>query len=76
MYIVLASTSTSLGDLPVESLTPRRSQAGLAGLVGARAEQCGGYDELIECEMTGYLSKQSRTFDVIVCADTLCYFGN
>ncbi len=40
------------------------------------ARKRGGYDELIECEMTGYLSAHSEAFDVIVCADTLCYFGN
>lgn len=42
----------------------------------AEARKRGSYDELIECEMTGYLSKQSRAFDVIISADTLCYFGN
>ena len=33
------------------------------------------YDDLVECELTDYLSAASDTFDLIVSADTLCYFG-
>jgi predicted TPR repeat methyltransferase len=33
------------------------------------------YDELVKCELTAYLAGCSETFDVIVSADTLVYFG-
>ena len=34
------------------------------------------YDELVEAELTSYLVQQIRAFDLIVFADTLCYFGD
>jgi predicted TPR repeat methyltransferase len=33
------------------------------------------YDELIVAELTQYLSEHQAEFDLIVSADTLCYFG-
>src|SRR5436189_1242212 len=33
------------------------------------------YDELFKCELTAYLAGCDETFDVIVSADTLVYFG-
>lgn len=33
------------------------------------------YDELIEAELTQYLQQHPDSYDVIVSADTLCYFG-
>jgi predicted TPR repeat methyltransferase len=33
------------------------------------------YDELVEAELTVYLQSVERRFDLVVCADTLCYFG-
>jgi predicted TPR repeat methyltransferase len=41
-----------------------------------RAERRGGYDELVEAELTAYIRARSAQFDVIVSADTLCYFGD
>jgi predicted TPR repeat methyltransferase len=41
----------------------------------AKARQRGGYDELVQGEMTQYLSAHEAEFDLIVSADTLCYFG-
>ena len=34
------------------------------------------YDALVKGELTAYLGSQTAAFDVIVCADTLCYFGS
>lgn len=34
------------------------------------------YDDLVETELTSYLATQAQTFDLIVFADTLCYFGD
>ena len=33
------------------------------------------YDELLEVEIEAYLKKNPTRFDLIVCSDTLCYFG-
>ncbi len=36
----------------------------------------GGYDELDRAELTAWLAARPATFDLIVSADTLCYFGD
>lgn len=41
-----------------------------------RAEQRGGYDVLHKAELTHYLQTQPGRFDLVISADTLCYFGN
>lgn len=33
------------------------------------------YDHLIQADLTRFLAKQEDTWDLVVCADTLCYFG-
>ena len=40
-----------------------------------QAKEKNVYDELVKAELTGYLQGRSDAFDVIVSADTLCYFG-
>lgn len=34
------------------------------------------YDELIEAELTQKLQQDADAYDLVVCADTLCYFGD
>jgi predicted TPR repeat methyltransferase len=41
----------------------------------AQAREKDVYDELLKAELTAYLSSCEETFDVIVSADTLVYFG-
>jgi predicted TPR repeat methyltransferase len=41
----------------------------------AHAEARGVYDELVKRELTAYLGESAEAFDVIISADTLCYFG-
>jgi predicted TPR repeat methyltransferase len=41
-----------------------------------RARRRGGYDALVEGELTAHLESQSSAFDVVVSADTLVYFGD
>jgi predicted TPR repeat methyltransferase len=43
-------------------------------LVRAKAKNV--YDVLVKAELTTYLQDHSNAFDVIVSADTLCYFGS
>lgn len=40
------------------------------------ARRRGGYDELVAAELSGYLAQCRQTWDVIVSADTLVYFGD
>jgi predicted TPR repeat methyltransferase len=47
----------------------------LSGQMLAKARAGGHYDELVQAELTEYLGSQQTRFDLIVCADTLCYFG-
>jgi predicted TPR repeat methyltransferase len=41
----------------------------------AQAKEKQVYDELVHAELTGYISRHTAAFDVIVSADTLVYFG-
>jgi predicted TPR repeat methyltransferase len=45
-----------------------------AGML-AQAKEKNLYDELVKSELTEYIASCRRAFDVIVSADTLCYFG-
>ena len=40
------------------------------------AKRTGLYDDLIEAELTDYLSGQTQRFDLIAVVDTFCYFGD
>jgi predicted TPR repeat methyltransferase len=33
------------------------------------------YDDLVKCELTEFLNRQTEAYEVIASADTLCYFG-
>lgn len=41
-----------------------------------KARQRGDYDELAEAELTAYLQQHAATYEVVVSADTLVYFGD
>ncbi len=47
----------------------------LSGGMLERARNRGQYDRLVEAELTGWLEAQPGSFDLVVSADTLCYFG-
>lgn len=40
-----------------------------------KASLRGDYDELVEAELTTWLQASSSAWDIVVCADTLVYFG-
>lgn len=42
----------------------------------AKAAERGGYDELIAQELVAFLRARPRSFDLLISADTLCYFGD
>ena len=47
----------------------------LSGQMLAKAQPRQVYDELIKAELTAFLQSQHQAYDLIVSADTLCYFG-
>jgi predicted TPR repeat methyltransferase len=47
----------------------------LSGGMLDKARERGGYDELVKAELVSYLQAQPARFDIVVSADTLCYFG-
>ena len=48
----------------------------LSGGMLAKARARGGYHELHKSELTEFLRAHARSFELIVSADTLCYFGD
>lgn len=42
----------------------------------AKAEPRGVYDELVKAELTAFIQQAAQAYDLIVSADTLCYFGD
>jgi predicted TPR repeat methyltransferase len=42
----------------------------------ARAQRRGAYDALHEAELTRFIARYQASWDLIVSADTLCYFGD
>lgn len=48
----------------------------LSGGMLVKAAQRGSYTELIEQELVAFLEARPNTFDLLICADTLCYFGD
>jgi predicted TPR repeat methyltransferase len=47
----------------------------LSGGMLAKAAQRASYDQLHEAELTAFLQQHNAAWDLIVSADTLCYFG-
>lgn len=47
----------------------------LSGKMLERARERGGYDELVEGELTAFLAAHPDAYDLVVSADTLVYFG-
>jgi predicted TPR repeat methyltransferase len=75
--LVIADAGCGTG-LCADYLRPRASR--LVGvdlspgmLAKARARKL--YDELVEAELSTWLGREPHVYDVIVSADTLCYFG-
>jgi predicted TPR repeat methyltransferase len=48
----------------------------LSGGMLEKARLRGGYDDLVAAELTAYLQDHSETWDVVLSADTLVYFGD
>jgi predicted TPR repeat methyltransferase len=53
----------------------RLSGCDLSAAMLERAQRLGVYDDLDKAELVAYLEARPQSFDVVVSADTLCYFG-
>jgi predicted TPR repeat methyltransferase len=48
----------------------------LSGGMLGKARALGVYDELVETELTAFLSQHAPSYDLVASADTFCYFGD
>ena len=71
-----AGCGTGLCAASLRPYAKRLSGVDLSPVMLAQAERRGSYDELVEAELTAYIAARTAQFDVIVSADTLCYFGD
>jgi predicted TPR repeat methyltransferase len=75
--LVIADAGCGTG-LCAEFLRPRARRlvgVDLSSGMLARARARKTYDELIESELASWLAGRSQEFDLIISADTFCYFG-
>jgi len=48
----------------------------ISGAMLAKARERGSYDELVEAELTAFLSDNENSYDLLLSADVLIYFGD
>jgi len=75
--LVVADAGCGTG-LCSDFLRPRAKQlvgVDLSPGMLARARARNQYDQLVEAELSAWLASQQAEYDLIVSADTLCYFG-
>jgi predicted TPR repeat methyltransferase len=76
LSILDAGCGTGLCGPLVEPLAQRLVGIDLSPKMLRRARAYGVYDELVEGELTEFLLRTAEPYQVIICADTLCYFGD
>ncbi len=74
--ILDAGCGTGLCGPLVQPYARRLEGVDLSPGMLARARSTGCYDALEEAELTGFIGSRTDAYDVIVSADTLCYFGD
>jgi predicted TPR repeat methyltransferase len=75
-HVLDAGCGTGLCGPLLRPLAERLSGVDLSLQMLAKADARGCYDTLHKAELSLYLETQPASFDVIVSADTLCYFGD
>jgi predicted TPR repeat methyltransferase len=70
-----AGCGTGLAGPMIRPWAKRLEGVDLSGEMLLRAHRRGGYDALHHAELLGFLREQSAAWDLIVSADTFCYFG-
>lgn len=76
LHILDAGCGTGLCGPYLAPYAARLLGVDLSAQMLARAGPRRAYDELIKAELTAYLDAVPGAFDLIVSADTLCYFGS
>ena len=71
-----AGCGTGLCGPYLKPIARRLAGIDLSANMLARAGRRGDYDELVQTELTAFIVAHPGRFDVIVSADTLCYFGS
>lgn len=75
LSILDAGCGTGLSGREVRAIAARLVGVDLSGAMLDQARATGIYDALAKEELTDYLAAHPRAFDVVLSADTLCYFG-
>lgn len=75
LAVLDAGCGTGLCGPDLRPYAQRLIGVDLSGGMLAKALGREVYDELIEAELTAFLAAQRAVYDLIVSADTLCYFG-
>lgn len=76
LYILDAGCGTGLCGRLLRPYARRLEGVDLSAGMLARAKSTGCYDALNEAELTEFIGRRQDAYDVIVSADTLCYFGD
>lgn len=76
MDVLDAGCGTGLCGPLLRPLARRLDGVDLSAGMLERARARGGYDELVEAELTGFLEDRPDRYDLIVAADVFCYFGD
>ncbi|MBI3525936.1 MAG: tetratricopeptide repeat protein [Betaproteobacteria bacterium] len=76
LQVLDAGCGTGLCGPPLRQYAKHLIGVDLSAKCLAVAAEKTVYDELVKSELVEYLSTTARTFDLIVVADTLVYFGN
>lgn len=75
LTILDAGCGTGLCGILVAPYAKYLAGVDLSGNMLVEASKCGCYDELERAELADFLERQQQAYDVILSADTLCYFG-
>lgn len=76
LRILDAGCGTGLCAPLLRPYASRLTGVDLSGAMLERARERGGYDDLVKAELTAFLRQAQGSFDIIVSADTLVYFGD
>lgn len=75
LRVLDAGCGTGLAGPHLRPLAARLDGVDLSGEMLAKARARKLYDRLSKRELTEALATRRRRYDLVVCADTLCYFG-
>jgi predicted TPR repeat methyltransferase len=75
LVVLDAGCGTGLCGALLRSTAKFLAGVDLSGQMLARARALNLYDELFEGELCAFMASRPEEFDIVICADTLVYFG-